>query len=287
MNWDDIKIFLALMRAGSVRAAAEKLGISHSTVARRIEAMEQKLAVRLFDRLPSGYVVTTIGEDMLKVAEQVETDLGGLERRILGHDHKLAGRITVTMVDALATGLLMPHLTEFTEKYSEIELEIDVTYDTANLSNREADVAIRFSQHPPELLIGRRLLTCATAAYASQEYIDRHDLDDPAKSRWIGFGAHDWVKKSAFPTLPVKGTFVSLMVQLEACRHGMGMGMLPCFLGDPEPALRRLSPPLQNPNFDLWLLTHPDTRTNARIRAFKDFIAEAIISHRPLLEGQG
>ncbi len=287
MDWDDIKIFLALMRAGTVRVAAEKLGVSHSTVARRIEAMEQRLAVKLFDRLPSGYVVTVVGEDMLKVAEQVETELGGLERRILGHDHKLAGRIRVTMVDALAVGLLMPHLSEFTEKYPEIDLEIDVTYDTADLSNREADVAIRFAQNPPELLIGRRLLTCTTAAYASQNYLDQHDLQATDKARWIGFGGHDLVKKSQFPHIPVKGKFVSLMVQLEACKHGMGIGMLPCFLAEPERALQRLSPPAQNPNFDLWLLAHPDTRTNARIRVFKDFIAEAILSHRQLLAGQG
>ncbi len=285
MDWEDIKIFLALMRTGTVRTAAEKLGVSHSTVARRIEAMEQKLSVRLFDRLPSGYIVTPVGEDMLKVAEQVETDLGGLERRILGHDHKLAGRIRVTMVDALAAGLLMPHLTEFTEKYPDIDLEIDVTYDTANLSNREADVAIRFSQNPPELLIGRRMITCSTAAYASQEYLGQHDLSTPEKARWIGFGPHDWVKKSQFPNIPVKGKFVSLMVQLEACKRGMGIGMLPCFLGDPEPALQRISAPEPNVNFDLWLLTHPDTRTNARIRVFKDFIADAIKSHRKLLEG--
>lgn len=295
MDWDDIKIFLALMRTGTVRAAAEKLGISHSTVARRIEAMEQKLAVRLFDRLPSGYVVTPVGEDMLKVAEHVETELGGLERRILGHDHKLVGRIKVTMVDALAVGLLMPHLSEFTEKYPEIDLEIDVTYDAADLSNREADVALRFAQNPPELLIGRRLLTCATAAYATGDYLDRHDLDNPdsldnwGRARWIGFGPQrpqpDWVKKSLFPTLPVKGQLVSLMVQLEACKNGMGIGMLPCFLADPDPNLHRLSSPVQVPNFDLWLLTHPDTRTNARIRVFKDFITSAILSHRPLLEG--
>ncbi len=122
MVWDDIKLFLALMRTGSVRAASAKLGVSHSTVARRIDAMERKLAVRLFDRLPTGYVVTPVGEDMLKVAEQVEDELEGLQRRIIGRDHKLAGRIQVTMVDALATNLLMPDLVEFTRKYPAIDL---------------------------------------------------------------------------------------------------------------------------------------------------------------------
>ena len=291
MDWDDIKIFLSLMRTGTVRAAAEKLAISHSTVARRIDAMETKLAVRLFDRLPTGYVVTPAGEDMLTVAQQVEDDLGGLERRILGHDQKLVGRVRVTMVDALAVGLLMPHLSAFMEKYPEIDLEVDVTYDIADLTSREADVALRFAQTPPEFLIGRRLLTCATAPYASQDYLNQHDLKDPEQANWIGFSDQGptppWVKKSDFPNLPVKGKFVSLMVQLEACKAGMGLGMLPCFLGDPDPALKRLSQPEPNANFVLWLLTHRDMRTNARIRTFTDFIASALKSHRPLLEGHG
>ena len=115
------------MRTGTVRAAAGTLGVSHSTVARRIDTMERKLAGRLFDRLPTGYVVTAAGEDMLKVAELVENEMDGLERRILGHDRKLAGRVRVTMVDGLATGLLMPHLADFTRKYPDIELEVETT----------------------------------------------------------------------------------------------------------------------------------------------------------------
>ncbi|PCJ39438.1 MAG: LysR family transcriptional regulator [Alphaproteobacteria bacterium] len=277
------------MRAGTVRAAANHLGISHSTVARRIDAMEKKLAVRLFDRLPVGYVVTPVGEDMLKVAEHMETEMGGLERRILGHDHNLAGRIKVTMVDALALHLLMPHLSRFTHEYPEIDLEVDVTYDAADLNSREADIAIRFAMNPPETLIGRRLLTCATAIYVSHNYQKYNDLNDPEKTRWIGFGSQnqDWVKKTAFPNIPVKGQFINLLVQLEACKNGMGIGMLPCFLADIDSSLQRLSDPEQKPNFDLWLLSHPDTRTNARIRIFKDFIATAILSHRSLLEGKG
>ncbi len=291
MNWDDIKLFLALMRTGTVRAAATKLGVSHSTVARRIDAMEQKLAVRLFDRLPSGYLVTPVGEDMLMVAEQVEDALEGLERRILGHDHKLAGRVRVTMVDAFATHLLMPHLAEFTEKYPEIDLEVEVTYEAVDLDYREADIALRFASRPPEHLIGRRLLTCATAAYASQNYLVCHDLQDPTATRWISFGGQQsfpkWVKESEFPNIPAKGQFVSLLVQLEACKAGMGVGMLPCFLAEPEPTLQRLSPGKPNQSFELWLLTHQDMRTSTRIRVFSDFISAAIKGQRAQLEGHG
>lgn len=291
MNWDDIKLFLALMRCGNVRTAAAKLNVSHSTVARRIDAMEKKLAVRLFDRLPTGYALTPVGEDMLKVAEGVEDELGGLERRILGHDHKLSGRIRATMVDALATNLLMPQLAEFTQKYPEIDLEVQVTYEAVDLDRREADIAFRFARNPPEHLIGRRLLTCATAAYASLEYLNNHDLQDPGGACWIGFGKRDpfprWVKESKFPNIPVRGRFVSLLAQLEACKAGMGVGMLPCFLCEAEPSLQRLSPAKPDGHFELWILTHRDMRTNARLRVFSQFMASAVIARRDSLEGRG
>lgn len=290
MDWDDIKLFLALMRTGNVRSAAAKLGVSHSTVARRIDAMEEKLATRLFERLPTGYVLTRVGEDMMEVAEHVEDELGGLERRIAGHDSRLSGRIRVTMVDALATNLLMPHLAEFARRYPEIDLEAPVAYEAADLDRREADVALRFARNPPEHLVGRRLLTCATAAYASQEYVEHHDLGDSTAACWIGFGARDpfpeWVKRSPFPNIPVKGQFVSLLVQLAACKAGMGVAMLPCFLAEPEPTLRRLSSGKPDPAFELWLLTHRDIRTSARIRVFSEFIAAAVKSHRSRLEGE-
>ena len=290
LNWDDIKLFLALVRSGTVRGAAEKLGLSHSTVARRTDAMEKRLAVRLFDRLPKGYAVTPAGEDMLNVAEGVENELDGLERRILGHDRQLAGHIRFTMVDFMATNLLMPHLAEFMQKYPDIDLEIVATYDAINLDNREADVALRFGQNPPEHLFGRRLLGIATAAYASKEYLKLTQLENPTTAQWIGFGANTptpkWVKESKFPHLPVKGQFVSLLVQLEACKANMGLAMLPCFLGDKEPSLQRLSPPELKPNFDLWLLTHRDLRTTARFRVFSDFIASSIKSQRDVLRGQ-
>ncbi len=291
MDWDDIKLFLALMRTGTVRAAAGALGVSHSTVARRIDAMERKLAVRLFDRLPTGYVVTAAGEDMLAVAELVENELDGLERRILGHDRKLAGRVRVTMVDGLATGLLMPHLADFTRKYPAIDLQVETTYEEVDLDYRGADIALRFARNPPDHLVGRRLLTCATAAYASVDYLKHHDLDDPADGRWIGFGAPEafpkWVKESQFPNIPAKGQIVSLLVQREACKAGMGVAMLPCFLGEAEASLRRLSPGEPNPNFELWLLSHRDMRTSARIRLFSEAMTVAIKSHRWDYEGHG
>ncbi|MEE8244600.1 MAG: LysR family transcriptional regulator [Pseudomonadales bacterium] len=289
MEWDDIRIFLALVRAGSVRAAAAKAGVSHSTVARRVEAFETRLGVKLFDRLPSGYVLTGAGEDLLEVAENVENELDGVQRRLVGQDRRLAGVIRVTMVDVIATHLLMPNLTEFRELYPDIELQVVITYEPLDLTRREADVAIRFVKTPPDHLIGHRLATVANAAYATQDYLDNHDLADPTSVSWIGFGLPSpfpkWVKESDYPHVPAKGVFDSMLLQLQAARCGMGIANLPCFIGDPDPDLSRLPPGEPRSGYDLWLLRHRDTRSTARLRVFSEFIAEAVSSYRPLLEG--
>ncbi len=289
MEWDDVRIFLALVRAGSVRAAAAKAGVSHSTVARRVEAFETRLGVKLFDRLPSGYVLTAAGEDLLEVAEKVENELDGVQRRLVGQDRRLSGVIRVTMVDVIATHLLMPDLTEFRGLYPNIELEVVITYEPLDLTRREADVAIRFVKNPPDHFIGHRLATVANAAYATQDYLDHHELADPTSASWIGFGSPSpspkWVKQSDYPHVPAKGVFDSMLLQLQAARCGMGIAKLPCFMGDPDPELRRLPPAEPRPGYGLWLLRHRDTRSTARLRVFSEFVGAAVAEYRPLLEG--
>jgi molybdate transport repressor ModE-like protein len=211
LDWDDIKHFLALSRHGSVRAASDKLGVSHSTVARRIEAFEKRLGVRLFERSPGGYAITAAGEEVLAVAEQIESEIHGLERRIVGRDQQLSGNIRVTMVDVLSTHLLMPHLTEFAQIYPDIALEVVITYDPLDLGKREADIALRFTQKPPDQLIGKCLSNMHCAAYASAKYIKQHDFDSGTTARWIDSAKRGnyptWIKKSDYPHIPGQGCF--------------------------------------------------------------------------------
>lgn len=289
MDWNDVKIFLALVRAGSVRAAATKLGISHSTVARRVDAFETRMGVKLLDRLASGYALTSAGEDVLGVAENVESEFDGMQRRLAGRDRQLAGTIRVTLIDVIATHLLMPDLAEFNELHPDIDLEVVMSYEPLDLARREADIAIRFVKNPPGNFIGHRLASVAKSAYATQDYLDHHDLADPTSASWIGFGSPSphpkWVKRSHYPHLPAKGIYYSMQLQLEAARCGIGIASLPCFLGDSDPDLVRLPPGTSVPLYDLWILRHSDTRSTARLRAFSEFISSAIVKYRPLLEG--
>jgi len=294
MDWSDLRIFLALARQRSVRSAGKLLAISHSTIARRIDVFESRLGVRLFDRHATGYTLTAAGEELLRTAERVEDDINGAERRLVGQDGRLRGEVKVTMPDALATHLLMPDLAAFATTYPEIELEVIFSYNDLDLEQREADVAIRFvppGRSPADNLLGRRLASVTQSVYATPDYLSRHDLAaDPPTACWIGWADHApfprWVRESPFPNIPARGRLYNVAIQLEATKQGMGLGMLPCFLGDCEETLVRVPGAEPAPLFELWVLSHEDLRATARMRAFRDFIAEAIVRQKDLLEGR-
>ena len=290
-NWDDLRYFLAVARKGSIRGAAILLGVNHSTVSRRIDAFEKKLDVRLFERLPSGYFITQAGEEMLQSAERIEGEVNTINRRVIGRDMRLSGVLRVTLHDALAQKLLMPDLVAFSQAYPGIDLEILVSHSMANLSRREADIAIRISNDPPDTLVGRRILKLFTAIYASEDYLRHHDLDDGGCAlTWTGWNDKvrdpQWVCQSPYPKAPARHRIFSPLTQLEAAKAGLGLSILPCFLGDTEPTLRRLPPATATPSRDIWILTHEDLRHTARVNKFVDFIAKAILAKRDLLEGR-
>jgi len=222
---------------------------------------------------------------MLDSAQQVEEEILALERRLVGQDTRLTGELRVTMPDLLAMKLLVPDLATFTQTYPGIGLEINVSSEHLDLTKREADVAIRLTDNVPEHLVGQRLLQQATAAYASTTYLAQHDLaDDPASLTWLGWDDlmtyPKWVKESNFPTVPVRHRLNNAVLQLEAVKVGLGIGVLPCFIGDQESSLRRLPPGKPKLGKHIWLLTHPDLSNTTRVQTFLDFMAGAITSKR-------
>lgn len=291
MNWDDLKIFLAVARQGSARAAADKLAIHHSTITRRIEAFESAQKVHLFDRLTTGYSLTAAGKSLLESATRIEREVNGIERTLLGQDADLKGEIRVTMPDVIAANLLMPDLVAFMDAYPEIDLKVLVSYSVLNLTKREADVAIRLSDRPSEHLIGRKAIRYHIATYASKAYLKRYPLPHKTEgAHWIGWDfpvpKAKWISQSEFPNVPPRGHFDNVLVQLAAVKSGLGIARLPCFIGDVEPTLQRVPPGNSIPFHDIWILTHKDLLSTTRIQLFMDFMALAFKQKKDLLEGK-
>lgn len=288
MEWNDVQIFLALIRAGSVRSAAKTLAISHATVARRIEAFEKRLGVSLFNRLPTGYELTKAGEDLISAAENVEAELHAVQRKLVGQDKKLAGTIRVTMTEMVATNLLMPDLARFMSTYPETKIELLETYQSLDLSKREADIALRYAQKPPEQLIAKKLTAIAVATYASRSYIETHDINDPKSACRVGYidvtPTQKMPEHTTFTDLPIRGAFNSFRLQMEAANHDLGVAKLPCFVAEKQPNLVRISKKTLVEGYSLWLLRHPDTRATSRLRVFSEFIEESIGKYKDALE---
>jgi DNA-binding transcriptional LysR family regulator len=294
MDWDDVRHFLALARTGSVRAAGALLGVSHSTVARRVEALESRLGARLFDRHRDGYLLTDAGHEMVAGAERVEREMAALERGLIGQDARLEGHIRVTCTDPFIAKILLRALAGLCETHPAIELELDAEARNLDLSKREADVALRAlvpGATPPEHLIGRRLVPITLCNYVGTAHAAQLDAERGAETvRWLGSNlrkiVEELVASSSYPHAPIWGTFASMEVMAEAARMGLGMVMLPTYVGDPDPALTRLLKPDLRHGADFWLLSHRDLRDNARLRAARESITAALTAQAPLFRGE-
>jgi DNA-binding transcriptional LysR family regulator len=287
-DWNDLRLVLAVARGGSLSAAARALGVNHSTVYRRLGALEQRLAVRLFDRLPDGQVPTAEGNELIAAAETMERETQGLLRRLSGRDLQLEGRVRLTAPDDLFAELLLPILAAFRRRYPAIHLEISLDNRFLSLTRREADVAVRPTASPPEDLVGRRIGPIASLVYGTPELAEI----DPAVVPWIGWdeglgppAITRWFREHVAEERLVWRSN-SLFNQAQAAAAGVGLALLPCFLGEAQPGLRRIAfsgPALDS---DLWLLTHPDLRHSARVRALTDFLFDHLKPLRPLLAGE-
>ncbi len=293
MEWDDLRIFLAVAKAGSLAGAARSLGVNHSTVFRRVNGFEDKLGVRVFERLPSGYVLTAAGEEMRASALRVEAEIDRLDRRVSGQDLRLSGPLAVTTTDTLSSYVLGPHLKSFKDLYPGILLELQLNTQFVNLSKRQADVAVRVTNSRPETLVGRRLCGVAFAGYASEDYLKTVEAPDNLEAlTWLGLdeslahlASHKW-QRNRLPNATVAMTVNNLFGLLTGTRYGIGAALMPCFMGDAESALRRITEPLPEAGSSIWILTHEDLRHTARVRAFMDHVAAGIIGDADALEGR-
>lgn len=274
---------MAIAQAGSLSGARRSLGVSHATVFRRLGDIERRLGVKLFDRARTGYTPTPAGEDIATVAKRVEAEVLGVERRVAGQDLRPSGTVRVTTTDTLLMGLLSPIFADFRESHPEISLEVAVDNQLFNLSKREADVAIRPTLAPPEILVGRKIGAIAQAVYGRSDTL-------PSSDGAPDFWAVDWVgpdERMAYRPLDswmathgfderCRYRVDTVMGMLAAVREGIGLAVLPCYLCTGDQRLVRFGDAIPELSTDLWMLTHPDLRRVARIRALLDFVARSV-----------
>jgi DNA-binding transcriptional LysR family regulator len=285
LEWSDLQFFVAVCERGSIGAAAQALGVNHSTVLRRIANLESTLGVRLFDRLPRGYALTEHGQELATAVTGVQEQLDAAQRRVTGADLALSGLIRLTAPDTLLKSLLMPMLCEFQLMHPQVQLEIVGNNQFLNLTQREADVAVRGSNSPPENLVGRRAGKIQTALYAARSYLaglgPEHGESD---WRWVGHDASlahlesaKWMHKHVAPER-VGIRVTSLVAMVDAVASGFGVSWLLCPLGDALPELVRLREPPPELDTQIWVLTHPDLKRVARVKALTDFLFERLSS---------
>lgn len=292
LGWDELRLVLAIGRAGTLSGGARRLGIDHSTAFRRLGALEGRLGVRLFERARDGYVPSPAGEAAIAEASRFDEAVTGLERRLAGEDLRPAGVVRVTTTDTLID-VCAPLFAAFRNEYPEISVELVVTNEFVSLTRRDADVAIRPAAQVPENLVGRRISEIATALYAAQAYLQQPSSRlELVLHDWIGFedslshlGSARWME-SHIPSERVVCRANSLLALRAFARTGLGVAALPCYLGDGDEQLVRVHAPLPDLSVALWLLTHPDLRRVARIRAFIDVIARELVRLRPTFAGR-
>ncbi|QNN56663.1 LysR family transcriptional regulator [Diaphorobacter ruginosibacter] len=289
-DWDDLRVFLAVAREGALSAAARALGVNHSTVLRRLGALESRMDVRLFDRLPTGYAMTLAGESLRDRLRGVEEQIDTAQRQLSGLDLRLSGTIRITTTDTLLIGLLGPMLAEFRALHPGIQLQLVVNNSFLSLNKREADVAIRPSNTPPDYLIGRRAGRVQTAIYASKAYLKarpRHrklaELDWVALDEGLSHLAQARWLRTHIPMERIVAQVDSLNGMTQLVRAGMGTGLLLCMLADGDRQLVQIEPPSEDLDTQVWVLTHPDLKDVARIKAFTDFIHARLAAHEMVL----
>jgi DNA-binding transcriptional LysR family regulator len=291
IDWDDIRYFLAVARHGSVRAAAGQLQVNHTTVLRRIAQLEARLHAQMFEKLPAGYRLTSAGEEVLDLANQMEVTSHQLETRVFGRDQSLRGLLRVTLTPILATHLLMPDFAEFARMHPDVEMDMHLSGELANLTNREADVAIRVvydRKTMPLNLHGLKGPEVFGGVYVSRDRLAARLAGAPDPIRWIVIsnnGIPAWATEGEVRTAGVPFRTTDAGAQIAAVHQGLGITTLPCFVGDADPLLARVPGTDLHTYGTLWLLTQGETRKTKRVQLFTEFLFRRMAAHVPLLAG--
>lgn len=291
-DWNDLKYFLAVARHGGLSGAAAALGTSASTVSRHVDALEKRFGTTLFLRQQTGYLLTDDGTALMQHIEQVEQAMMATERNgRRSVQQEVSGQVRLATTEMLALHLIAPNLPLLRARYPKLQVELNISLARANLSRREADLALRMVA-PDEGAgdyVANRIASMDFGIYCASSVMSRIDGADRTDAwremdyvswddSWSELPMARWLQ-AEFGGKPPTLACNSLQVQYAAVRAGLGVGMLPCFIGDHDASLCRLGSRMNSLSRDLWLVYHRDLKASRRVGVMREFINELIGIH--------
>ncbi|OUR73029.1 LysR family transcriptional regulator [Methylophaga sp. 41_12_T18] len=290
MDWNSLKIFIAITNSGSLSGAAKELGVNHSTIFRRLNSFEDELGGRLFERINNRYELTAMGEELLVQSQTIADSFDDIDRHIVGKDFQPKGTVKITAPNNIAYRFLPRYIAEFNKTYPDIHIELLASNQAFNMNNREADIAVRATRSPPDNLIGRNVCTLNWSVFASKAYKDRYGypqtIDDLKDHVLIGgAGAMQnlpgfiWLEKHFGQQINTRCD--ELMVMSSFAKAGQGLAFLPS--DQVRSGLKNLFPFPAGQEGGLWLLSHPDLRNVERIKLVIQHLTESF-ANEPRLQ---
>jgi len=282
LGWDDYLYFYKVASLGNLKAAAEDLGVNYSSVFRRINGLEERLNVRLFERLKSGYKLTKAGEDILDRVQQVDEQMNAIQRLIQGKDVHLSGYLKISTTDTIGYYWLPPYIARFKTLYPDIIIDLDIKTRYTNLSKREADIVLPAVNTQPDYMVGKKLAPIHIRLYGTPAYFERYgkptSTADFHKHHFLmpneslsGLPANKWLKKYVHDE-NIVACCDKLTGLYHLARQGLGLTILPHYIGDSDSGMVELMNLPPECSHHVWILTHPDLRFTARIKAFMQFM---------------
>lgn len=282
-DWDDHKLILTLHRQGTLRATGDALNVTHTTIARRLAAINAAESSPLFTRIDRAYQATDYGLERVALAERIEAldyQATRLQRR--SRDN-LSGPLSLSIPQSVLQYLLLDDIGQFATNHPNIDLTIVGTDRLADLDRGEADVVIRGQANPPDHLIGRKICDVTISEYAHRQYLD---ATYPNNRHWIAATqAPDWLDRSAYPDCPIGLIIHDIPSRFLALTAGHGLARAACFMADPHPHLVRLDDRPATPLYGLWVLTHPDLKSSPKVKALMRAMSDALSEQKDIIAG--
>lgn len=289
MDWDDLRVFLAVARHGQLVGAARKLGLNHATVARRLAALETSLGAVLFDRRPTGSALTQAGERLLPMAERVEAEILAAAGALGPEQAEVSGTVRIGAPDGLGNAFLAPELGRLALRHPHLVVELVPLPRTFSLSRREADIAIVLERPAQGRLIVTKLADYSLGVYASPAYLARagtpRRVEDIA-AHVVVTGVEDFSYSPALDytgALEAKATRLfrcaSVMGRLQAVKQGVGIAILHDFTAEGQPDLVKVLPDMTFRR-SYWMLSHPDSHEVRRVATCRNFLIQRFREER-------